>query len=218
MIQGAIFDMDGLMFDTEPIWTEAWVPALAEFGLEIKEGLADACRGSSDESCVATLKRFYGDDTPGQEIMNTLRRLAQDMIAGDVRKKPCLDEILNYFSEQGVPCAVASSSTPQLITTCLHEAGIDDKFEATLSGMDMEHSKPHPEIFLKAAEALGTDPAQTLVLEDSYAGVRAGAAGGFITVMVPDMVQPDEEISQLYTACCHDLGEVRDLIAAGKLG
>lgn len=218
MIQGAIFDMDGLMFDTEPIWTEAWAPALAEFGLTPKEGLADACRGSSDELCVQTLKRFYGDDTPGQEIMNALRRIAQDMIAGDVRKKPGLDELLGFLSEQGVPCAVASSSTPSLIATCLREAGIADKFEAALSGMDMEHSKPHPEIFLKAAEALGCDPARTMVLEDSYSGVRAGAAGGFVTVMVPDMVQPDEEISRLYTRCCASLAEVRDLLAAGELG
>ena len=81
----------------------------------------------------------------------------------------------------------------------------------------VKRSKPDPEIFLLAAEKLGTAPARTLVLEDSYNGVRAGAAGGFVTVMVPDLAQPDDEMRRLYTAECASLHEVRRMLEEGRL-
>lgn len=86
-----------------------------------------------------------------------------------------------------------------------------------VSGLEVARSKPAPDIFLEAARRLGIEPARCLVLEDSYNGVRAGVAAGMTTVMVPDMLPPTEEMAGLYTACCKDLREVRDLLAEGKL-
>ena len=100
----------------------------------------------------------------------------------------------------------------------LKNAGVRDYFTCIISGQDVERPKPEPQIFQISAERMGTDPARTLVLEDSLNGVRAGAAGSFITVMVPDMIAPTDEIRQLYTRECMDLLEVRDLLAAGELG
>ena len=90
-------------------------------------------------------------------------------------------------------------------------------FKVIVSGEQFSASKPDPEIFLRAAEALGTVPGRTLVLEDSYNGVRAGAAGGFVTVMVPDLAQPDDEMRRLYTAECASLHEVRRMLEEGRL-
>ncbi len=113
--------------------------------------------------------------------------------------------------------AVASSSRVHVIEGNLNNWGLTHYFKALVSGQQVKHSKPDPEIFLLAAEKLGTDPAHTLALEDSYNGVRAGAAGGFVTVMVPDLAQPDDEMRRLYTAECASLHEVRRMLEEGRL-
>ena len=116
-----------------------------------------------------------------------------------VPKKPGLDELLAWLDANHIPMAVASSSRVHVIEGNLNNWGLTHYFKALVSGQQVKHSKPDPEIFLLAAEKLGTDPAHTLVLEDSYNGVRAGAAGGFVTVMVPDLLPADDEMRGLYT-------------------
>ena len=98
----------------------------------------------------------------------------------------------------------------------LNNWGLTHYFKALVSGQQVKRSKPDPEIFLLAAEKLGTDPAHTLVLEDSYNGVRAGAAGGFVTVMVPDLLPADDEMRGLYTMECTSLNEVLDKLKTGR--
>lgn len=218
MIQAAIFDMDGLMFDTEPVWTELWAPSLAKQGLEEKPGLADDSRGRTGESLRRVLRRYYGDDVDADAVISTMTRLATDRFAQPVPKKPGLDELLDFLDANDVPMAVASSSPEPLIRNNLRNAGLSERFEAVVSGVDLPRAKPFPDIFLDAAARLGADPAHSMVLEDSLAGVRAGAAGGFITVMVPDMVAPDETVTSLYDVCCDSLYDVRDLLEEGKLG
>ena len=113
--------------------------------------------------------------------------------------------------------AVASSSPVSIIEGDLRAGEVEVYFDHIVSGQFVEHSKPAPDIFLEAARRLGTDPAHTLVLEDSFAGVRAGAAGGFVTVMVPDLHQPTPEIRALATRVCESLSEVRALFEVGEL-
>ena len=218
MIQGVIFDMDGLMFDSEVIWYECWAPALGRYGYELPAGLADDCRGRSREGTVEVLARYLGEGVPAGAIIDELRRIACARIESEVRKKPGLDELLAWLGAHGVPCAVASSSPRSLIERCLANAGIADAFSGVMSGEEVERSKPDPEVFLKAAEQIGVAPESALVLEDSPAGVRAGRAGGFVTVMVPDMTAPTPDLAELYDACCESLLEVRDRLEAGTLG
>ena len=104
-----------------------------------------------------------------------------------------------------------------MIEQNLQTTGTARYFHDVVCGADVKHSKPAPDIFLEAARRLKLDIHDCLVLEDSFNGVRAGHAAGAVTVMVPDLAQPDEEIRQLYTCCCHDLLEVRDLLQQGKL-
>ena len=105
---------------------------------------------------------------------------------------------------------MASSSRVHVIQGNLGNWGLTHYFKALVSGQQVQRSKPDPEIFLLAAEQIGVDPKHCLVLEDSYNGVRAGAAGGFVTVMVPDLLPADDEMRRLYTAECRDLHEVLD--------
>ena len=216
MIKGVIFDMDGLMFDTERIWATLWQPALATLGLSYKEGLDDAVRGTAGDSMRAVLRRFFGPDCDTDAIIEALHQQAETAFQAPPPKKPGLDELIAYLEAQHIPMVVASSS--RMVSILRHlNWHMADHFKALISGEQFSTSKPDPEIFLTAAKALGTVPAETLVLEDSYNGVRAGARGGFVTVMVPDLAPADDEMRSLYTAECRDLFEVKKLLEAGKL-
>lgn len=218
MIQGVIFDMDGLMFDTESIWTGLWQPALARLGLPYREGLAEAVRGTNGEASRAIVRSFYGPDCDAKAIMDSLQKLGTEAFrAAPVPKKPGLDALLDWLEGQHIPAAVASSSRLEDIRCNLDNWGLAPRFAAIVAGPEVAHSKPHPEIFLTAAARLGVEPARCLVLEDSFNGVRAGAAGGFVTVMVPDLQPPDEEMRRTYTMECASLNEVLDKLRAGEL-
>ena len=217
MLQGVVFDMDGLMFDTERIWATLWEPALAGLGLSYKEGLDEAARGTAGDSMRAVLRRFYGPDCDPDRIIEALHEQGVIAFQAPPPKKPGLDEILTWLDAQHIPMAVASSSRVHVIEGNLNNWGLTHYFKALVSGQQVKHSKPDPEIFLLAAEKLGTDPAHTLVLEDSYNGVRAGAAGGFVTVMVPDLLPADDEMRGLYTMECTSLNEVLDTLKTGEL-
>ena len=217
MIRGVIFDMDGLMFDTERIWATLWEPALHSLGMEYKEGLAEAMRGTAGESGRRVLRQFYGADCDAEAIHAALHREADRAFTARPDKKPGLDELLAWLDAHHIPMAVASSSRMASILHHLNGWDLTHYFPVIVSGEQFVSSKPDPEIFLKAAQGLGTLPAETLVLEDSYNGVRAGAAGGFVTVMVPDLMPPDDEMRRLYTAECPDLHAVRALLEAETL-
>ena len=217
MIDGVIFDMDGLMFDTERVWATLWEPALATLGLPYKEGLDAAARGSAGDSMRAVLRRFYGPDCDTDAIMDALHAQAEKAFQAPPPKKPGLDEILTWLDAQHIPMAVASSSRMASIRHHLDGWGLTHYFKVIVSGEQFTSSKPDPEIFLTAAKALGTAPSETLVLEDSYNGVRAGARGGFVTVMVPDLSPADDEMRRLYTAECKDLHEVKQMLETGRL-
>ena len=174
MIDGVIFDMDGLMFDTERIWATLWEPALATLGLSYKEGLDVAARGTAGDSMRAVLRQFYGPGCDTDAIMEALHAQAEIAFQAPPPKKPGLDELIAWLEAQHIPMAVASSSRMASIRHHLDGWGLTHYFKVIISGEQFTSSKPDPEIFLTAARALGTAPSETLVLEDSYNGVRAG--------------------------------------------
>ena len=219
MIKGVIFDMDGLMFDTERVWATLWAPALKQFGMDtVPEGLDEAARGAAGENLRAVIRRYCGENIDAQAVYELLVKLGNEAFRSGVEKKPGLDALLAWLSAQGVPMAVASSSPEQTIRRNLETSGTAKYFPVVVAGNHIRNSKPDPEIFLLAAQKIGVAPGECLVLEDSYNGVRAGHAGGFITVMVPDILPPDDEMRRTYTACCASLDEVLKLLKAGRLG
>ena len=219
-IQGVIFDMDGLMFDTEPFWGSSWAPVIAEFGYdEVPEGMVVGVRGRAGETMLAAIRHYLGDDCPAEEIWENEKALViQREREEGVPKKPGLDDLLEYLHDCGIPIAVASSSTIEQIKTNLAHGNVEKYFDVMLSGESLGRGKPDPLIFLETAKLLGTDPARTIVLEDAYTGVEAGWRGGFITIMVPDTAEPTDVQRKQATAIVKTLDEVIDLIEEGKIG
>lgn len=219
MIKGVIFDMDGLMFDTERLWDTFWEPACEALQVPMPEDRAAfyaSGRGLAGQYLVEHVHKYFPGVDP-QRMLDKVWQIGDERFAKGVPCKPGLKELLALLEERGLPRIVASSSPRNMIEQNLQTTGTARYFHDIVCGADVEHSKPAPDIFLEAARRLGLDSHDCLVLEDSFNGVRAGHAAGAVTVMVPDLAQPDEEIRQLYTCCCRDLYEVRDLLLQGKL-
>mgnify|MGYP000718300983 CR=1 FL=1 len=142
MIKGVIFDMDGLMFDTERIWATLWKPALATLGLPYKEGLDAAARGSAGDSMRAVLRRFYGPDCDTDAIMDALHAQAETAFQAPPPKKPGLDELIAYLEAQHIPMVVASSSRMASILRHLNNWKMPDPFQALISGEQFPSSTP----------------------------------------------------------------------------
>ena len=218
-IQGVIFDMDGLMFDTEPIWGACWTSVCAKVGHEVPDGMVAAVRGRSGESMIAMVRSYLGPDAPVEWLWEEEKRIVRETIEREgIPKKPGLDELLTYLHDCQIPMAVASSSTKAQIEANLARHGIAAYFDVVVSGENLGTSKPDPALFLEAATLLGTDPRRTIVLEDALTGVEAGWRGHFITIMVPDLTQPDEAARRRATAIVERLDDVIDLIEEGGLG
>ena len=142
MINGVIFDMDGLMFDTERMWATFWEPALAALGLEYKEGLAEAERGTAGETSRNIVRQFYGEDCDANAIIDSLHRVADEEFQKPVPKKPGLDELLAWLDANHIPMAVASSSRVHVIEGNLNNWGLTHYFKALVSGQQVKRSKP----------------------------------------------------------------------------
>lgn len=211
-IKGVIFDMDGLMFDTERLFTYYWTHACRDYGIPRKEEFVAAVRGSSGEKMRACVREHYGPALDADGFCRRVYEYVDEHLKESVPKKKGLDELLAFLQAAGLPCAVASSTYRSLVERNLKTAGVEGCFSLIVTGEEVARGKPYPDIFEKAAAGLGLAPGECLVLEDSYNGVKAGAAAGCVTVMVPDLMAPTPEISALYTACLEDLGQVPEFI------
>lgn len=217
MIQGVIFDMDGLMFDTERLSMDAWREESKKMGYIFTPEVGKAVRGRNDADIREIMKEFYGPELDYTALRDGVRgRMDAQMLEEGVPVKPGLYELLGWLKEQGIPRALASSSRLKTVEMRCRIAGIWEDFDRVVCGDMVEHSKPQPDIFLRAAREIGVDPAHSIVLEDSFNGVRAGAAGGFITVMVPDLDEPTPEIEALYSAKAKSLTEVLERLKQGE--
>ncbi len=205
-----IFDMDGLMFDSERLVLRAWTRAMADFGYQASEELFLSTVGQTMARTNQVLRATYGpdfllDETNGR----TGDYFWQEVDEQGAPLKPGLLELLDYLDSRGIARAVASSSDRRTVDRMLTAAGLLDGFAATVAGDEVAHGKPAPDIFLHAAGLLGVIPEQCLVLEDSEAGTRAASAAGMACIIVPDLKQPSSETSALATSVLPDLHTVR---------
>lgn len=176
MVKAVIFDMDGLMFDTERLWDTLWEPACKELGLPLPPDMAKfqaGGRGLAGDN----LRRHVAQYIPGdpQKVLDKVWQLADERFAQGVPCKPGLKELLSTLEDLGMPRIVASSSPRNMIEMNLQTSGTTRYFHDVVSGTEVARSKPAPDTFLLAAEKLHTDPKDCLVLEDSFNGVRAAA-------------------------------------------
>ena len=212
MLKAAIFDMDGLMFDTEPIWDKAFLMACEKNGVGLRREFRDSTIGVSGVVLANMIEEEYGAGIDGMEFVNYLNTEAYNMFLAGAPKKPGLDNILNYLKDRGIKCIIASSSEIRTIEAHWNANGLDEWFEGIASGQQVKRSKPYPDVFLLAADKLGVDPSEAVVFEDSNAGVTAGVAGGFKTIMIPDIKAPTAESQANATAICNTLDDAIDIV------
>lgn len=213
-IRGAVFDMDGLMFDTERLVIRMWGEVSKKLGIPIPRTTLDRMRGHNARDCEAIFKEGLGeslDYDEGRRVLNELRDVYYEQYGVPVKKG--LRELLAFLHEHHIRTALATSTSRPAAERLLRMAGVENDFDCRVFGDEVENSKPAPDIFLAAAKALDLPPEACMVLEDSFAGIRAADAAGCVPVMVPDLDEPTPEIEALLAAKCDSLLDVMGLLA-----
>lgn len=215
LIEAVIFDMDGLLFDTERLAIRSWADAARDSGYDIPMEVLLKTIGRDKEAGRRMLMEECGEAFPYGIIREKrLRHFADHIEAHGVPVKEGLRGLLRTLRERGIPLAVATSTDRARALWLLERGGIAPHFDAIICGDEVANCKPDPEIYLKAAQALGRAPENCLVLEDSPIGIRAAHAAGMRAIMVPDLIEPDEAVLSKVWNVCRNLAEVERLISA----
>ncbi len=204
--KGAIFDMDGVLFDTERIYQETWQEIAVLQGITLDGSFLRAITGTSGAHMRRIIEKYY-HVPDGTDVIQKCMEQVRQKLSVHVPVKKGVREILEYFRDKGICMAVASSSATQQIVANLQITGIRDYFSIIASGTEVKQGKPAPDIFLLAAERLQCDPKECFVFEDSENGIKAGYAAGCFTVMVPDLMEPSSAILPYCGKVCSDLGQ-----------
>lgn len=212
-MKGAIFDMDGLLIDSERVYQQTWRALAEEHGVRLDALFPRKICGTSGEGTLATLREYFPGADPAAVAAECVRRVRQ-VPAAEIPLKPGAEEILRGLRSLGFQIAIASASEMDLIRANLSAHGLSDYFDVWASGTEVANGKPAPDVFLLAAERLALSPETCYVLEDSRNGILAAHAGGFRPVMVPDLVAPTEALRERCAAVCRDLSEALALICA----
>jgi HAD superfamily hydrolase (TIGR01509 family) len=207
-----VFDMDGLLFDSEALYQEAVLLAAAEHGREVAPGLFSRTVGLPWAQCRDLLLSHFGEHFPVDDFQATWVRHFWTLADVRLALKPGVLELLDFLDEFRLPRAIATSSSRRTVERHLTAHNLIDRFDEIVGNGDYEHGKPAPDPFLKAAERLGVEPRLCLALEDSPNGIRSASSAGMMTVMVPDLLEPTEELLALGIFLVGDLLEVRGLI------
>lgn len=212
-----LFDMDGLMLDSERVYREAWFAAGEEYRIVMDDPTFQRFLGRTSADALVLLREIYGAEFAAVEFMARGGELADTRFAPHgMPHKPGLDTLLDFLEAHQIPRGIATSTRRKGALQSL--GGLEHRFHALTTGDEVERGKPAPDIYLLAASRLGVAPADCLVLEDSAAGVRAGHAAGMQVIMVPDLVPASEETRALATAVLDSLTEVQRWLEAARRG
>ena len=204
-----IFDMDGVIFDTERLLIECWIPVAEAHDVEDIEGTLHRCIGLSEKYSRLVFFDRYGEDFPLDEYQAEVRQLFHEKAADGLPEKEGARALLSELARARVPLALASATREEVVRRELEEAGLLSCFDVVIGGDQIRRSKPAPDIFLRAAELLGRRPEECFVIEDSPNGIRAAAAAGMTALMVPDRIEPNAEIRGLASELFASLEEVQ---------
>ncbi len=209
-IKAVLFDMDGLMVDTESLATEAFIHSAKKQGYDMTKEETLLVLGFTTKSIYEFWENYFkNSDVSGKQLVDDHYKYIENILfTTGPRKMPYIEELLKYLKESNYKVAVASSSNMDHIINNMEKTGLKKYIDEFASGAEVENGKPAPDVFLLAAERLGVKPEECLVLEDSKAGVLAGSSAGAKVIMVPDMFKPDEECKERTYRIVGNLGEV----------
>lgn len=218
MFEAVIFDMDGVLFDTERFFMDAWEIAGKKHNFP---NIYDACLASigvSKEKSKEIFKTTVSKDFPFDEIREEVSNLCHDLIkTKGIPTKKGVKEILSFCKEKGYKIGLATSTRRQTVLSHLQKANILDYFDEIVCGDEVTNSKPFPEIYLKACQKLSVEPQDALSIEDSYNGVRASTSAGVRCIMVPDILPATDEMKSLALTVKDDLLSVIEFLKTENL-
>lgn len=210
-VRAVVFDMDGLLIDSEPLVWAAMKETASTFGGEMPFSVFRRMIGLQHINATDILVEHFGEGFDARAWAEGVRSRFRARVAAGVCLKAGAVELLDRLDDLGLPRAIATSSGLGNVEVSL-APDFRARFAAIVTREDAPRGKPHPEPFLKAAAALEIAPEDCLALEDSHNGVRAASAAGMMTVMVPDLLDPTEEIESLCCRVARDLHEVRAML------
>lgn len=207
-----IFDMDGVLFDTERVYLESCQRAASGMGLGDVGELCLSCIGITAEMTRRRFLEYFGDEEILRSFWGEAGRITRETLDREIPLKPGAREILVYLRERDIPTALASSTRTEIVRRELTQTGLIDHFSVIVGGDAVKNSKPHPEIFLKAAELLEKEPGECIIIEDSVNGIRAAEAAGITALLIPDLMIPEENIVRRAYAAVDSLFEAMELL------
>lgn len=211
--EAVVFDMDGVIFDSERAVMNCWLELAQKYDIKDIEKPYFACVGTTMTRTREIMLETYGEDFPYDEYARESSLMYHEKYdGGKLPMKPGVMELLSYLKEKGKKIALASSTRRETVINQLRWAGIIDYFDAIICGDMVARSKPAPDIFLKACQELGVSPENTYAIEDSYNGIRAAHAGQLRPIMVPDLLEADDEMRGMAECVCDNLNEVIDYL------
>lgn len=213
MIKGAVFDMDGLMFDTENLTYRAWQKAMDDAKIPYSFEIYKKTIGKRTAEVQKFYKALYGEGFDYQSLRSAGNRYFSDEIQKNgVPVKRGLYNILKFFRDNSVKIALATSSSRAYAVEMLKKAKVESYFDAYICGDTVKNGKPHPEVFLTAAKALDLSKDDCIVFEDSLTGVDAGINAKMRVIMIPDFIKPDDERKAKLFGLFDDLDQARDFL------
>lgn len=214
LYKAVVFDMDGVIFDSERAVMQCWKEVASRHNIPDIEKAILACTGTTMVRTREIMLNLYGADFPYDEYARESSAIFHSRYdGGRLPMKPGVKELLTFLKEHDKKIALASSTRQQVVTDELRDADIIEYFDRIICGDMVSRSKPAPDIFLKACEALNISPSDSYAIEDSYNGIRAAHAGGLHPIMVPDLLPADEEMQSLAEIVLPSLTSVMEYLA-----
>ena len=208
-----IFDVDGLLLDTERLTCTIWQQISKEYGCHLSDELYQSFIGRTRSDTEGLLLGAFGPDFPVEEAYEKRTTYFIDYAKKNgLPQKPGVDVLLNYLAEMSVPVCVATSAGNDVAELKLKSGGLARYFDKVVTGDDVSEGKPSPDIFMKAAGKMQIDPEKCVVIEDSVAGIFAAKRANMIPIMVPDIVYPEPEVKKMTLVVLHSLKSVKKYI------
>ena len=217
MIKAVVFDMDGVIFDSEKLYRKHWMISAKENGIpeDIMQGLLDKIAGATKERNEKLMKSHFGQDFDYMRFRKlTMDRMDEDIRENGVELKPGVFELFDFLKCNGYLIGLATSTQRERAEGNLKRAGIFDYFDGIMYGGIVEHGKPAPDIYEHACALLGVKTDEAIGIEDSINGVKSSHAAGLYTIMVIDLIKPDEEVIDIVDQIYDSLYEVKDYMEA----